>query len=429
MALLPFRIKISRKLRRLLLFLNCTYLNILHIRTHLQCESCKVTMLLELNLETEFYKQCMLHHDAKCGRETVGKATCAVKRPRNTKRRGNKKETILLFRFSGLIRDRCKGCDFISSFHGPRCLVPLLRVAPFLRWKDELLFSFISLRWSREAGRTSGLDWQEWKVSWSRCQCDRSSAHPMLTASSLWLMVAALSGHPQPLLDAHKTAFSEFAWSPLLFISLERIQNGSGDTGWFSLTSLVRLQLSLQVLGGHVKFLVLALSGPWFTFSTAAVTAATQAATEVAASGQAAEYKQSLQASRFKCQCVRKKVRKIQAEKHKIITRQIVIGPSVDAVLPLPTSLKGQSKCWHSLLQTAQPHIVPENHICHKYYALWGHSELHGRCLSPWTYLLPLDCPDSCQGGTSMPVSCVGKKKGNKTKVTAAHISVVSYVR
>lgn len=60
------------------------------------------------------------------------------------------------------------------------------------------------------------------------------------------------------------------------------------------LTSLIRLQLSLQVLRGHIKVLLLALSRPWFTSSTAAVTAATQAATEVTASGQATQYKQSL---------------------------------------------------------------------------------------------------------------------------------------
>lgn len=60
------------------------------------------------------------------------------------------------------------------------------------------------------------------------------------------------------------------------------------------LTSLVGLQLSLQVLGGHVELLLLALPRSWFTFATAAVTAATQAAAEVAAGGQTAEYEQSL---------------------------------------------------------------------------------------------------------------------------------------
>lgn len=36
-------------------------------------------------------------------------------------------------------------CDFISSFHGPCLLVPLLRMALFLKWKDGLPLSFISL--------------------------------------------------------------------------------------------------------------------------------------------------------------------------------------------------------------------------------------------------------------------------------------------
>lgn len=65
--------------------------------------------------------------------------------------------------------------------------------------------------------------------------------------------------------------------------------------GSFSLTSLIRLQLGLQVLRGHVKILFLALWRPRFTLSAAAVTTATQATAEVAASGQAAEYKQRLQ--------------------------------------------------------------------------------------------------------------------------------------
>lgn len=61
----------------------------------------------------------------------------------------------------GPIRDELRGCDFFSSFHGPCLLVPLLCMVPFLEWKDGLPFSFISLRWSREAGGTTGQDWQE----------------------------------------------------------------------------------------------------------------------------------------------------------------------------------------------------------------------------------------------------------------------------
>lgn len=75
-------------------------------------------------------------------------------------------------------------------------------------------------------------------------------------------------------------------------------------------------------------------------------------------------------------------------------------------VLPSPTSLKGQSKCWHSPPQTAQPHTVPESHIYHKYYASWGHSGWRGRCLSLWIFPLPPGCLGSCQGGTLAPVSC-----------------------
>lgn len=63
--------------------------------------------------------------------------------------------------------------------------------------------------------------------------------------------------------------------------------------GW--ITSLVRLQLSLQVFGGHVKVLILGVPGSRFTFSAAAVTAAAEATAEVAAGGQAADDKQSLQ--------------------------------------------------------------------------------------------------------------------------------------
>lgn len=74
--------------------------------------------------------------------------------------------------------------------------------------------------------------------------------------------------------------------------------NGEAELS-FRLTSLIRLQLSLQVFRGHIKILVLTVSRPRFTSSTAAVTATTQAATEVAASRQAANYKQSLQAGRY----------------------------------------------------------------------------------------------------------------------------------
>lgn len=47
----------------------------------------------------------------------------------------NKRKEPFLF-FSGPIGDRFKGCDVISSSLGPCWLVPLLRMAPCLRWKN-----------------------------------------------------------------------------------------------------------------------------------------------------------------------------------------------------------------------------------------------------------------------------------------------------
>lgn len=82
-------------------------------------------------------------------------------------------------------------------------------------------------------------------------------------------------------------------------VNVSARDRGRGSSNWLSrrvLTSLVRLQLSLQVFGGHVKVLILSVSGPRFTSPAAAVTAAAQAAAEVAAGGQAADDKQSLQA-------------------------------------------------------------------------------------------------------------------------------------
>lgn len=64
------------------------------------------------------------------------------------------------------------------------------------------------------------------------------------------------------------------------------------------LTPFVRLQLGLQVFGGHIEILVGIVSRPRFTSPTAAVTAAAQTATEVAAGRQATSYKQSLQVGR-----------------------------------------------------------------------------------------------------------------------------------
>lgn len=140
-------------------------------------------------------------------------------------------------------------------------------------------------------------------------------------------------------------------------------------------TLLISGHLCLQVLRGHVELGLLVHRGLRFTFPTAAVTAATQAATEVAAGGQTADYKQSLQATHPRVNATN------MQEKTK--TESTNNRSKVGEVLPLPTSLKGQSKCWHSLLQTARPHTVPESHTCHICYASWGHSGWRGRCWSP----------------------------------------------
>lgn len=79
-------------------------------------------------------------------------------------------------------------------------------------------------------------------------------------------------------------------------LNINHISIRSGNQGATpALTPLVRLQLSLQVFGGHVEVLILSVSGSRFTSAAAAVTAAAQAAAEVAAGGQAADHKQSLQ--------------------------------------------------------------------------------------------------------------------------------------
>lgn len=111
---------------------------------------------------------CMLHHDEKCGREKGGQATSVVK-GQGIQKKEQKGNSLVVSLFlshwgkihCGSIRGDLGGCDFISPFHGPCLLVPLLCMVPFLEWKDGLPFSFISLRWSREAGRTTGQDWQE----------------------------------------------------------------------------------------------------------------------------------------------------------------------------------------------------------------------------------------------------------------------------
>lgn len=94
------------------------------------------------------------------------------------------------------------------------------------------------------------------------------------------------------------------------------------------LTSLVRLQLSLQVFGGHVKVLILSVSGPRFTPPAAAVTAAAQAAAEVAAGGQAADDEQSL-----------------QEEDPGVSTLNKRRARAAGRLLPSPTSWTGRSKC------------------------------------------------------------------------------------
>lgn len=60
------------------------------------------------------------------------------------------------------------------------------------------------------------------------------------------------------------------------------------------LTSLFSGHLGLQVLGGDIELRLLVHGWPRFTFTTATVTAATQATAEITTCGQAAEDKQGL---------------------------------------------------------------------------------------------------------------------------------------
>lgn len=61
-----------------------------------------------------------------------------------------------------------------------------------------------------------------------------------------------------------------------------------------ALTSLLSRHLRFQVLGGDVELGVLVHGRPRFTFTAAAITAATQATAAITACGQAAEDEQGL---------------------------------------------------------------------------------------------------------------------------------------
>ena len=78
-------------------------------------------------------------------------------------------------------------------------------MAPDRKWKDGSPLSVVSRRWSRgkQAGpqaRSAGGQ----GVSWSRCRCGRSGAHPPLAGSSLLPTAAALWDPRQPLFDKEK---------------------------------------------------------------------------------------------------------------------------------------------------------------------------------------------------------------------------------
>lgn len=72
----------------------------------------------------------------------------------------------------------------------------------------------------------------------------------------------------------------------------------TGKLAKINLTSLFGVHLGLEILRGHIELRLLVHGGPRFTFTTAAVTAATQATAEVAASCQATEDKQRLWTTR-----------------------------------------------------------------------------------------------------------------------------------
>lgn len=73
--------------------------------------------------------------------------------------------------------------------------------------------------------------------------------------------------------------------------------------------------------------------------------------------------------------------------------------------IPWPTSLTGQSRCWHSPLRTVPPHKVPESRICRRCSSSWGQPRWSGRCLFLWTSPLRPGCPGFCQGEILTPVS------------------------
>lgn len=77
-----------------------------------------------------------------------------------------------------------------------------------------------------------------------------------------------------------------------------RLREGERCTGRMSLTSFIGVHLGLQILGGHIEVGLLVHGGPRFTFTTAAVTTATQATAEVTTSCQATEDKQGLSTTR-----------------------------------------------------------------------------------------------------------------------------------
>lgn len=136
-----------------------------------------------------------------------------VWRPRNRKSKSNGRTKAgwgeeggvkLCFSFchTGIneLWDNYEGCDLISSFSRAMLTSPSAqRNFLSVEAKGDLPPSFLGVRWNREAGGTAGQDWPAHRVSWSRCRCGRSSGHPTLTASSLWLMVASWSARLQPL--------------------------------------------------------------------------------------------------------------------------------------------------------------------------------------------------------------------------------------
>lgn len=100
------------------------------MRQHLHIYDKKVARTKDDPLD----KQCMLRHEEEETGAVKGREM--LKKIRVGGWGGGAKERSRFFFFSGPIGDRFKGCDVISSSLGPCWLVPLLRMAPRLRWKD-----------------------------------------------------------------------------------------------------------------------------------------------------------------------------------------------------------------------------------------------------------------------------------------------------